>query len=166
GTSFKSGAQHLVVCRISADALQPATVLDDIRDRDDVRQPQKRLPGIPDVLADLVVAERSFDLRHDAGRDHNFEGVPRQELNGDLTRWAARADHRADQHVRVEKSAEQGYLRDRFGLAFSLGSCLRAERCASSASFIASSLESWFPSASFCRSRNSTACSPANRLIF
>src|SRR4029077_10983093 len=89
----------------------------ELREHDDVLEPQFGLDLRTDGLANLGVRERPQDLLGDLGRQNNFDcSIANKPLN-DLSWRAFRADVRTNVHICINNGSKHRSLRLRSRLA-------------------------------------------------
>jgi hypothetical protein len=102
-------------------------ILDHIREHQDAFQPLPGINGGTHALAHAWVRKRSGNLVGDGGGDDQFENPVLKKKAKELARRTFRPDRRADEHVGVEDSANQGLLSPRLCFANCASPLLRGK---------------------------------------
>jgi hypothetical protein len=107
--AFYRRGQHDIVGRVPRDCRGVTCVLDEIREGNDVGQPAPCFVRLSQVLTNLRQGASCFHFLDDCRRKYELERLG-QKGDDDLCGWTARPDSRADKHVGIEQSADQGLL--------------------------------------------------------
>src|SRR5882762_8670692 len=105
--SLESRGDVLVVVRVLADAGELLCASNQVRQHDEVLEPQLRVSAT-EQLAQFGISHGAQHLVHDCGREHHLETRVAQKPFDEPARCARGLDDGADVDVRVEDSAEQG----------------------------------------------------------